>query len=75
MACDLSLMTFAAFLTAGLKASKTFRFISPRGGGDVGWVVVEGFPFIVLAVVVVDLFGVVFGVVADVGLAVVLELV
>jgi hypothetical protein len=36
---------------------------------------VEGFPFLVLAVVVVHLFGVVFGTVADVSLAVVFELV
>lgn len=75
MACDSSLIAFAAFLVADLEASKTFGFISPRGGGNVGWTVVEGFLFIVLAIVVVSLFGVVFGDVTDVGLAVVLELV
>ena len=75
MACDSSLIAFATFLVADLEASKTFGFISPRGGGNIGWTVVEGFPFIALAVVVVNLFGVVFRDVADVGLAVVLELV
>jgi hypothetical protein len=71
MACDSSLMAFAAFITADLKASKTFGFISPRRSGNVEWAVVEGLPFIVLAVV--HLFGVVFGAVGDVGLAFVLE--
>ena len=72
MACDSSLMAFAAFITADLKASKTFGFISPRRSGNVEWAVVEGLPFIVLAVVVVHLFSVVFGAVGDsdlVGLA------
>ena len=35
MACDSSLMAFAAFLMADLKASKTIGFISLRGDGNV----------------------------------------
>lgn len=69
-------------VTDGLRCVLNGRFesikdhwvhISTRGW-KCRWAV-EGFPFMVSAVVLVNLFGVVFGDVADVGLAVVMGLV